>query len=169
MTSVHQVAAVLAPWQSIYSNSKLVSVSVTAAHLTALVFSGGLAVAADRTTLRLAAAPDVERGVLLKELHAVHRPVLIALSILVTTGILLAAADFGTFALSPIFWAKLVFVALLLINGAVLTSTESALRRPATDVKAQHRLWRRLQLTSWCSITLWATTLVIGVTLASAA
>jgi len=42
----------------------------------------------------------------------------------VVTGVLLAAADVETFLPSVIFWVKLGLVALLVINGGVLTLTE---------------------------------------------
>ena len=52
MTVVHTLAHFFAPWQSLYGDSKSVAAVVNAVHLTGLLFGGGLAVAADRTTLR---------------------------------------------------------------------------------------------------------------------
>src|SRR5215470_15540991 len=140
MGVVNQLAHWLAPWQSLYDNSKLVSGSVTTIHLLALLYSGGLAIAADRSTLRAASRSTSIREFLIDELGAIHRPVLVALTIVFLTGVLLTAADFKTFVGSPAFWVKMGLIVLLVINGAVLTRTETAIRStptPATD----ERLW----------------------------
>jgi uncharacterized membrane protein len=164
MTIVAQLATLLAPWQSLYSDSKIVSGSVTGLHIVALLFSGGLAIAADRTTLRALRGDDSARTRQLAELHAVHRPVLIALSVLVGSGVLLAAADVKTFLSAPLFWGKLVLVVVLLGNGAFLARTEKALQRDASPI-----LWRRLRLAAWCSLVLWAITTLMGTALTSIA
>ena len=52
MPLVQSLVHAFAPWQSLYSDSKIIAATVNAVHLTGLLFSGGLAVAADRTTLR---------------------------------------------------------------------------------------------------------------------
>ena len=167
MTVVTQLATMLAPWQSLYSDSKVVSASVTGTHLLALLGSGGLALGADRSTLRALGAGPEARSRQLAELHAVHRPVLAALVILFLSGLLLAAADIDTFVASPVFWIKLALVALLLLNGALLAQTEGTLRREGEV--AGDRLWRRLRLFTWCSLALWLATTVAGTVLTSAA
>lgn len=160
-----------APWQSAYNNSPIIDTGVTSVHLVALLFGGGLAVAADRATLRSLRATAEDRARQLSEIHRIHRPVLVALVFLFVSGVLLAAADVKTFATSPLFWVKLALVALLLVNGAVLTATESALRRtaPVGEEARSHRLWRRLRMSAWCSIGLWTATLVAGVALVNMA
>ena len=129
MTVVQSLAHLFAPWQSLYGDSKTVAAVVNAVHLTGLLFGGGLAVAADRTTLRALKGERTDRMRALAELGAVHRPVLLALGVLFVSGVALAGADVETFAASPIFWIKLGVVALLLLNGAVLARTEHELRR----------------------------------------
>jgi len=47
---LQQLVAAVEPWKSAYSNSKISAVAVTSVHLVALLFGGGLAVAADRAT-----------------------------------------------------------------------------------------------------------------------
>jgi hypothetical protein len=170
---IHVVATLahaFEPWKSLYSNSKPVATAVTSLHLLGLLIGGGLAVAADRSTLRTGADP-ADRGRLLRELHATHRPILIALAVVFLTGVALATADFDTFASSPAFGVKLLLVALLLANGAVLTRTEAALRSASAEHSADRdaRLWRRLRLTSWLSLSLWAATVVAGTVLVNAA
>ena len=155
----------LAPWQQLYSDSALVSIAITALHLIGMLVGGGLAIAADRATLRITEEKPGERERHLGELNAIHRPVLLALSLLFVTGVLMVASDVTTFLASPILWLKLGLVALLVINGVVLERTETSLR--GTD--SPNGLWRRLRLAAICSIALWIATLVAGTTLVSAA
>jgi hypothetical protein len=167
MSPVATLAQVLEPWKSLYGDSKTVASVVTGLHLVGLLFGGGLAVAADRSTLRALRRPAEERRAMLRELRAVHRPVLIALALLFASGVALAAADIETFLESPIFWAKLAIVALLLANGAVLALTEQALGRDAGE--GAPRLWRRLALTTRLSLALWTAAVLAGTVLVNAA
>ena len=172
MSIVPALVHAFAPWQSLYSNSKTTETVVTSAHLVAMLFGGGFAVAADRATLRATAQNADGRRRLLQELGTVHRPVLIALGFLFVSGVALATADVDTFAKSPAFAVKLVLVALLLGNGFVLTRTEAALRgAPASgaDQPREDRLWRRLRTTARLSLLLWTVTVVAGTVLVNAA
>lgn len=177
---VQTLVRVFAPWQTLFSDSKVISTAVVAIHVVALLFGGGLAVAADRVTLRTlravrAGAPGgiADERRLLADLGAVHRPVLIALTFLFASGVLLAASDVKTYALLWLFWLKLSLVALLLINGIVLERAEAGLRRMSTtptgapDATAAGR-WRRLRTATWASLALWTATTVVGVALTSA-
>ena len=167
--TLHQLEHALAPWQSAYSNSKLLSTLVAGVHLVALLFGGGYAVAADRFTLRALRAGEAERAAQLAELHAVHRPVLIALTFSFLSGVLLAAADVKTFATSPAFWVKLALVGLLVVNGGILTLLETTLRKPEpAPVALPSPLWARLRVFTICSVALWTATLIAGVVLQNA-
>lgn len=158
----------LSPWQSAYSGSKVLETAVTAVHLIALLFGGGLAVAADRAMLRaLGAGPDA-RDVALQAIQATHRPVVIALAVSFMSGLALAGADVNTFANSPVFLVKLTLVALLCSNGLFLVVTERALQRHGTG-EAAAPLWRRLRTATWLSITLWTSLVVAGTALVNAA
>ncbi|MBK5186825.1 MAG: hypothetical protein JJD97_01195 [Gemmatimonadaceae bacterium] len=111
-----QLEHLTAPWQSLFSNSKVISTSVTVAHLFALFIGGGFAIAADRSTLRALRADVAERARQLRELNDVHRPVLIAIAVLFSSGVLLALSDVKTFATAPTFWIKMGLVLLLVVN-----------------------------------------------------
>lgn len=163
MPSITDLAAPFAGWSALYADSTLVSTTVTTIHILALLGAGGLALAADRLTLR-ATVPDASR--IAEELRAVHRPVLVALTVLFISGLALATADLETFLASPVFWVKLGLVTLLLANGAGLARTESRVRAslPVTDA-----LWRRLRMHAWVSLTLWALVTVAGTVLVNAA
>ncbi len=169
MTIVQTLTHLFAPWQSLYGDSKTVAAVVNAVHLIGLLFGGGLAVAADRTTLRALTGERTDRVRALEELGAVHRPVLLALGVLFVSGVALAGADVETFAASPIFWLKLGVVALLLSNGAVLARTEHELRHLPTGEPGRARLWRRLRVATYLSVGLWTGTVVIGTVLVNAA
>ena len=170
---LQQLVAALQPWQSAYSNSKVIPAAVTSVHLMALLFGGGFAVAADRATLRVGRRGATDHATQLAELRAVHKPVLVALVALFGSGVLLATADLETFVSSPVFWVKLGLVAVLLLNGLVLERTESRLRNlsaaaivPARRVQS---LWRRLRRSAVCSLALWTATLVAGTLLVNIA
>ena len=161
MTSlIAALAGWFAPWQQLFSDSKLVDIVVTSIHLLAVLVGGGLAVSADRATLRAMRGDPLARDGIAHELHATHRPVLIGLAVLFLSGLALATADIKTFANSPVFLVKMSLVTLLLINGAVLFRTGQALREAPTEL-----LWRRLHLVSWISLALWMGIVVAGVTL----
>jgi uncharacterized membrane protein len=161
----------LSPWQSAYSDSVALSTTVTALHLIGMLVGGGLALAADRATLRISNEQPGERERHLGELNAIHRPVLIALALLFVTGVAMVASDVVTFLTSPILWIKLTLVALLVINGVVLERIETSLRRDSTEgTNDRHdRLWSRLRLNAVFSIALWIGTLVAGTVLVNAA
>lgn len=158
-----------APWQSAFSNSKVISTSITGAHLFALFVGGGFAIAADRATLRALRGDVQVRARQLVELRHVHRPVLIAMAVLFVSGVMLALSDVKTFATAPTFWIKMALVLLLVLNGAVLTKTEQSLGNGGITTEHQERqLWTRLRASSWCSLFLWSATLVAGVILQNA-
>lgn len=163
---IHAMAHVLAPWQSLYSNSKVVSGAVMYIHLAALLFGGGFAVAADRAALRAVRGSPENRLQLLADLGAVHRPVLVGLAALAVSGVLQVTADIETFASSPIFWAKAALVALLVGNGYRLVRTERTLRARG-DIDVGDPLWRRMRATAIASIVLWAATVLAGTALTS--
>jgi hypothetical protein len=166
-TILPQLIHLLRPWQHAYNNSTSLETTVTSVHLAAMLFGGGFAVAADRATLRLPAHDEAEAARHLSELHAIHRPVLLALAVLFASGVALAASDIKTYATTPVFYLKLGLVALLLANGGVLTRVEARLMRAARegDGARAPTFWRLLRASSWCSLALWTATLVVGVAL----
>lgn len=168
MTLLSRLVELLAPWKDLFDNSVPLSTSITTLHLLALVVGGGLAIAADRATLRLAGRGEFERSLHLQEMRAIHRPVLLSLVLLFLSGLLLFAADLETFALSWIFWTKMGLILFLLANGAVLERTETRLRGRSEGEPAR-RDWKRLRWASVLSITLWLLTAVAGELLLNAA
>ncbi len=171
---VHELAKLVSPWNSLYSDSKVVSTAVTSVHLLALLFGGGLALAADRTTLRALRRPESERIGQLRELRSVHRPVVIALTLLFVSGLAMALADVKTYATSGYFWTKMSLVALLMANGFYLLVVERRLNaaadRPGPPAPVvEPGLWRHLRRASVASLTLWGLTALAGALLAGLA
>ena len=171
MISLNDIEQLFAPWQSAYGDSAVISIGITALHLIGMLVGGGLAIAADRATLRITEEAPGQREWHLGELNAIHRPVLLAMTLLFATGLAMVAADVTTFITSPVLWVKLTLVALLVINGVVLERTETALRRTkesAPDASSE-KLWSRLRISAICSIAVWIATLLAGVVLVNAA
>lgn len=166
MTILQHVVDIVAPWKQRYDDSTNLQTAVVAVHLTALLVGGGLAIAADRATLRVGGRDGDARARQLDEIGNVHRPVLIALAALFVSGLALTAADLETYIASPVYWIKFGFIVLLLANGVIMTRTEQALHRAsAGDTSRLDALWRRMRFNAWSSVALWITTLVLGTAL----
>lgn len=169
---VEELARATEPWRNAYADSVALSTAVLFLHLAALVVGAGLALAADRGTLRSWRAPVAERARHLAELSLTHRPVVAALGVLFASGVLLFLSDVEVYATSAVFWTKMTLVALLLANGYAMTRAEAALTRVHAGesnepAAADHRLWRRLRALATASAALWLVTLLAGTILAS--
>jgi hypothetical protein len=152
------------PWSDFYSHSKAAVTIVQFLHIGGLLLAGGLAIAADRGTLRALRLAAAERHGHLRELAAVHRWVLTGLVIVVLSGVALFTSDIETFFGSWIFWTKMLVVVALLTNGLVMTRTEHALRQNASSDAPQ---WRTLHRVAISSLTLWLVIAAFGVALAN--
>ncbi|HET7024452.1 MAG TPA: hypothetical protein VFI39_04540 [Gemmatimonadales bacterium] len=154
-----RAAELARPWADAYNNSNTLQVGVTFAHIGGIVVAGGLALAADRSTLRLARAPAPIRGHHLDELGAVHRPVLIGLAVVFLSGLLLFGADVATYGPSLVFWGKMALIVALMGNGALLSRSERRLR--AAGPAGDHD-WSALRRRALTSITLWLSIVLVG-------
>lgn len=153
---------IVARWAHLYSDRKTVSEAVTFVHLAGVLLGGGLAVAADRATLRL--ARQTPAGVAgdspaLADIAGVHRLVLWGLALIFASGLLQTFADLGTFLPSAVFWTKMTLVAALLANGWIRLRAE---RRVRGGVAAA---WATFRRTSIASLVLWFTLVLAGVIL----
>jgi len=157
------LARLAEPWNSLYSDSKVVSSAVVFLHLLPLLVAGGAALTADRATLRAARGTTDDRARQLGELARVHAVVLGGLALSFVSGVLLFLSDVDEYLGSPVFWVKLGFVGLLLLNGFMMTRTEKALASGGDETA----LWARLRTISVLSLILWTTTTLVGVVLMS--
>ncbi len=157
------LASAVESWAAFYDHHQLVSVAVRYLHLAGLIGGGGTALATDRQLLRASRSGPSARSDVLAALSASHRVVVPALALVVTTGLLMTAADTDTFLGSRLYWSKMGLVGLLLLNGIALLSAE----RMVTGGRAKG--WRWLAFTSAASLGLWLAILFAGVWLTAAA
>ena len=143
-------------WASVYNDSTLIENAVACLHVGATLLAGGLAIAADRTTLRARSIPGLGREVTLRELYAVHTPVLIGLAVTILSGMLMLAADLEVMLGSWVFWLKMGFFVVLLANGVVMRGAE----RRLAEAPGSEDAWSLLRKCSMVSLALW-----FGVTL----
>ena len=175
MTVIHSLLAWLAhvaePWQHLYSHSTAVSVMVLFLHLGALLVAGGIALAADRDTLRLRVDDAAGRERHLESMESTHGIVIGGLALVFVSGVLLFLSDVEVFSTSIVFGAKLTLVAMLLANGFLMTRVEQSLRRAVQgdvrNVASSARLWQRRRATALGSVALWFAVVFVGVVLSS--
>jgi hypothetical protein len=156
------IVQLLKPWNNFYSHSKMAETVVQSLHIGGVLMAGGLAISADRGTLRALRAPAPDRAFPMRELAAVHQWVLTGLTIVVISGLGMLTADIETFFGSWVYWTKMVLFVVLLVNGLVIVRTEAELR---ADPHEQSPHWARLRLRALTSIGLWFTITVLGVAL----
>jgi hypothetical protein len=164
MTPPDALVELFKPWADFYGHSKFAVTVVQFLHIGGLLLAGGLAIAADRGTLRALRLAAAERHGHLRELAAVHRWVLTGLAIVLVSGFALFASDLETFFGSPLFWTKMALVAVLLVNGYVMTRAEHALRQDANETSPQ---WKTLHRVAVSSLTLWLVIALFGVAVAN--
>ena len=151
-----------APWAKVYGHSSVLATIVGFLHVAPIIVGGGLAIAIDRSTLRLRHEEPDARTRHLMELGSAHRTVIGALALSFVSGIALFAADVETFFGSWIFWLKMGLIVLLLANGALMTQAERGLRVAAADADLR---WRRLHTMALSSLALWLIVTLAGVAL----
>ena len=146
----------LARWAHFYHPSTAVRTTATYLHLVCMLVGGGVAVAADRASLRLSPATAPNWAQELDRLAGVHRWVVAGLACIFASGLLMMLADVSTFATSFVFWTKMGLVALLLGNGYARMRAETALRHGWAAG------WSRFRRTSIASLVLWLLILLAG-------
>ena len=97
------LTGIAAPWAKFYGHSKVAATVVEFLHIAPLVVAGGLAIALDRSTLRLDHDEPGARERHLDELGAVHRVVLGGLALIAVALVLAAVGldDIDDLTLNP--------------------------------------------------------------------
>lgn len=162
ITPPEALIKLLEPWTNLYNDSKLVETLVMFGHVGGLLIAGGIAIATDRGTLRLKDGTDLDRQRHLDEMSVLHRTVVVALVVTLLSGVMLAAADLGTFWASWIYWTKMGLVVLLLANGARMQSIEKRLHADRSGASPH---WGSLRGAAVASLILWLTITFAGVAL----
>jgi hypothetical protein len=160
--------ALAEPWQKLYAHSALVATLVLFGHLAGLLVAGALTFSAESGALRLDLTDDGERRRYLRDAWPARRAIAIALGVAMLCGILLFLADLEAFAVSPVFWTKMLLVVLLLANGVAASRLDARLRREddATNER-QMGLWRRRRISAWATAVLWFALVLSGSALAN--
>ncbi|HXT19100.1 MAG TPA: hypothetical protein VN706_25960 [Gemmatimonadaceae bacterium] len=151
----------LKPWNDFYSHSKTAETIVQFLHIGGLLMAGGLAIAADRGTLRALRIAASDRTHYTRELASVHRWVITGLVVVVLSGLALLTSDLETFWGSAIFWIKMALVVILLVNGLFMTRAEAVIERGDDSAAA----WQTLHRTAVSSLTLWFIITALGIAL----
>jgi hypothetical protein len=165
MPVVENVAALAQPWADMYADSGVLATLIVFLHLGGLTVAGGFALAFDRSTLRVERGVVADRSGFLRELNAVHLPVIVAMTVVIASGFALMLADVEVFLPSKVFWLKMGVFALLMLNGLVVQAAGRRLSRDAMDARG----WVRLRRATLRSIGLWAAVIFLGVLLTVAA
>lgn len=166
------LTTLLQPWADLYGDNHTLSTGIIAAHVLAMFVGGGLALGADRRVLlSTPGTPDAHRAAA-ADLGGHHRLIIGALVLVVASGLLLAAADIGTYAVSPVYWAKMATFMMLAVNGVLMQRAEARIVHAATgtmDLAAAgpelSLPWRALRRSAWISLAGWLTTVFLGVLL----
>jgi len=145
-------------WASVYANSSAIRTVVGFAHVAGLIIGGGSAIAIDRSVLVAARRNPSGLRVQVPTIQNAHSLVLASLAVVMSSGLLLAAADTETFLHSQLFWLKMALVGLLMVNGACMRLAERAAIAPRPQ-------WKPLAVTAAASITLWLLTTLAGAAL----
>ena len=159
------VDALAEPWQKLYAHSTIVATLVLFGHVAGLLVAGALTFSTEAGALRLDPADDGERRRYLRALSPSRGAMALALGVAMVSGVLLFLADLEAFAVSPVFWAKMLLVVLLLANAVVASRLDARLLRE--NDKPHDGLWRRRRASAWATALLWFALVLCGSALAS--
>lgn len=169
-----KLTTLVQPWADLYSGNTALSTAVLVVHVLSMFIAGGMAIGADRAILRAVAGSGESARAVVADLAMTHTVVIGALSVTAVSGVALFTSDLATFAVSKVYWAKMLTVAALLLNGFRLRHSESALMRPlvnvplyTTEMPAAFPLkeWSKVRSAAATSLVLWCLVVVLGVVL----
>jgi hypothetical protein len=164
---VATVDALAEPWQKLYAHSTLVATLVLFGHVAGLLVAGALTYSTEMGALRLDPADDAARQRYLRIASPARSVIGGALAVAMISGCLLFLADLEAFAVSPVFWTKMLLVVLLLVNAAVASRLDARLLHEVDAARAQDGLWRRRRASAWTTAVLWFALVLSGSALAS--
>jgi hypothetical protein len=166
------LTALFQPWADLYSDSAVLSTVLVTLHVITMFVGGGIALGADRRVILSTPGTGEAYLAVAEDLKATHGIVIGSLVLIILSGVALATADLGTFAVSPVFWAKMAAFVALMANGARMRGTESrvvtAARNTMEIAVAGPDLtlpWGSLKRSAWVSLSLWCIVVVLGVVL----
>lgn len=166
------LTTLLQPWADLYGDSRVLSTALIAIHVLSMFVGGGIAVAGDRRVLlSTPGTPEAYRAVA-EDVKALHGVVITSIVLIVLSGLLLAAADIGTYAVSLVYWTKMAAFGVLAINGIAIQRSESRVLTAARNTTEFSVIgteltfpWTSLRRGSWISLAGWLVTVFLGVVL----
>jgi len=162
------VDALAEPWQKLYAHSTIVATLVLFGHVGGLLVAGALTFSTEAGALRLDPSDDRERRRYFLVAVPARSAIFRALGVAMVSGLLLFLADLEAFAVSPVFWVKMLLVVLLLANAFMTSRLDARLRREDDAEATQRvRLWRRRRVSAWTTAALWFALVLSGSALAS--
>jgi hypothetical protein len=162
------VDALAEPWQQLYAHSTVVATLVLFGHLAGLLIAGALTFSTEASALRLDPADDGERRRYLRAVSPARSAIAAALGVAMINGVLLFLADLEAFAVSRIFWTKMLLVVLLLANTVLASRLDARLRREDdAATRDDAALWRRRRANAWATAVLWLALVLFGSALAN--
>src|SRR5258705_8561420 len=162
------VDALAEPWQKLYAHSTIVATLVLFGHVAGLFVASALTFSTEAGALRLDPADDGERRRYLRGAAPARGRIAVALAIAMFCGMLLFLADLEAFAVSPVFWTKMLLVVLLLVNVVAASRLDARLlREEDAATEQQERLWRRRRASARTAAVLWFALVLSGSALAS--
>lgn len=161
---VESLKTLVEPWAAYYKDNEWLRTTLMVLHLGALLIGGGLAVAADRFTLRALRVRRLDLTIL-EEQHQVHAVIIASLVAFFVSGVGMSLSNVDKYATSWIYWVKMGLFTLLLINGLALLRVERQLGRDATPAS---RAWGTLRRVCASSAALWMAITLFGVLLIEA-
>jgi hypothetical protein len=164
LTLIQTLAEAVKPWADFYAKSKPTALGVTYLHIAGVMIGGGFAMASDRAALRVSKGSTEDRAFILREFTFVHRPVIIALTVVVSSGAAMLLADVATFLGNPVYYVKMGMFATLLVNGLLMQRNE---KRLAADPSAGNAAWGSFRGNAIASLVLWLSIALAGVLLTS--
>lgn len=166
------LTTLLQPWADLYGDNSTLSTGLVALHVLSMFLGGGIAIGADRRVLLATPGTAEAHRAVAEDLKAQHGIVIASLAAIVVSGVLLATADVGTFAVSLVFWSKMAVFVGLMINGLVMRRTEGRVVQAAKNTTEFSVIgpdltlpWDALRRSAWVSIAGWFATVFLGVVL----
>ena len=168
------LTTLLQPWADLYSNNTVLSTAVLVIHVLSMFIAGGMAIGADRAILRAVPGSGESARAVVADMAMTHTIVLGALTVTAVSGVALFTSDIATFAVSKVYWAKMLTVCALLANGLRLRRSEGAVMRPLVNVPLYTtempvafllKEWGKVRSAAAVSMALWCLVVVLGVVL----
>src|SRR5262245_23881609 len=131
---LESLTTLVQPWADLYAASPALSTAVLAVHVLSMFIAGGMAIGADRAILRAVPGSGESARAVVADLATTHTVVIGALSVTAVSGVALFTSDVATFAVSKVYWAKMLTVCALLANGLRLQRAETAVMKPLANL-----------------------------------